>query len=80
VEWQDHGSGNTISTDSVKTDSGSGNVRTFSGQATVNGQDVIYTITATDSKDAGSGQVAISLSNGYTASGTLSVGNIEIHN
>ncbi|HEV2138813.1 MAG TPA: choice-of-anchor P family protein [Nitrososphaerales archaeon] len=81
VEYIDHSNGVRVSTSSVTSYSGTGNTRTFSGQATVNGVSMTYTIIATDNGEPGAGNdyFSISLSNGYSASGTLSGGNIEIH-
>ena len=88
VEYIDHGKGVRISTSSVTSygPTGPGNTRTFSGQATVNGQAVTYTITVVDKGEPGAGNdyLNISLKDGsgnivYSASGTLGGGNIEIH-
>jgi hypothetical protein len=81
VEYIDHSNGVRVSTDSVTSYGGTGNTRTFSGTTVVNGQWVIYTITAVDNGEPGAGhdQFTIKLSNGYIASGTLGGGNIEIH-
>jgi len=81
LEYQDHANGIRISTSSITSYGGSGTSRTFSGQATVNGQAVTYTVTAVDNGEPGAGadQFTITLSNGYSASGTLGGGNIEIH-
>jgi len=81
LEYQDHGAGIRVSTSSITSYGGSGNTRTFSGLASVNGQTVSYTVTAVDNGDPGAGvdQFTITLSTGYTASGTLGGGNIEIH-
>jgi hypothetical protein len=81
VEYNDHSNGVRVSTSSVTSYGGTGNTRTFSGLATVNGNVVKYTITMVDNGEPGAGhdQFSISLSNGYSASGTLGGGNIEIH-
>ncbi|HZY95015.1 MAG TPA: choice-of-anchor P family protein [Candidatus Bathyarchaeia archaeon] len=80
VEYIDHSKGIRVSTSSVTSYGGTGNTRTFSGLATVNGQTVTYTIKATDNGPGpGNSYFSISLSNGYSASGTLGGGNIEIH-
>ena len=81
LEYQDHSTGIRVSTSSITSYGGSGNTRTFGGQATVNGQLVTYTVTAVDGDEPGAGadQFTITLSNGYSATGTLGGGNIEIH-
>ncbi len=54
--------------------------RTITGNADVNGQSRTYTVVVTDSGDAGVPDTfSIQLSSGYTASGNLVRGNIQIH-
>jgi hypothetical protein len=92
VEYIDHSNGVRVSTSSVTSYGGTGNTRTFSGLAAVNGQTVTYTITAMDDGEPGAGndQFTIRLcpstltsctpsTQTYSASGTLGGGNIEIH-
>ena len=59
----------------------SGNTRTFSGKATVNGQsDISYTVTVVDNGEPGAGNDQFSIQlQGYSSSGTLAGGNLEIH-
>ena len=59
------------------------NQRTFSGDARINGiSGYTYTVCATDIGEPGAGNdlFNMTLSTGYSASGTLGGGNIEIHN
>ena len=59
-----------------------GNTATFSGTATVNGSGSFdFTVTVQDNGKPGKGNdtFGISLSNGYSNSGTLTGGNIKIH-
>ncbi len=56
--------------------------RTFSGQATINGESgFTFTVTVTDNGEPGRGAdtFSIEISNGYTASGVLAGGNIQLH-
>ena len=81
--YHDHSVGMDVKATSITSyDAPSGNTRTFSGIATANGQPTIsYKVTVVDNGEPGAGhdQFAIQLSNGYSASGTLGGGNLEIH-
>ena len=60
----------------------SGNTATVTGSATLanGGGNVTFTVTAVDSSaDGSSDTFSITLSNSYSASGTLTSGNITIH-
>jgi len=60
----------------------SGNTATITGSATLDngGGNVTFTVTAVDnSADGSSDTFSITLSNGYSASGTLTSGNITVH-
>jgi hypothetical protein len=59
-----------------------GNTATFFGNATLNGTPTSYRIDATDNGEPGAGQdtFTIQTASGYTASGTLQHGNIQIRN
>jgi hypothetical protein len=58
-----------------------GNQATFSGHARQNDAQVTYTIHVTDNGDPGAGtdEFSISTSAGYSQSGTLTQGNIQVH-
>ncbi len=78
----DHSSGMHVKSIDITSYGGSGNTRTFSGDATINGvSGYTFTVTATDNGDPGkdNDNFSLSLSNGYTASGVLSGGNIKLH-
>jgi hypothetical protein len=82
LEYNDHGTGMKVKATSVLSYGGSDNIRTFSGDAEINGQPgFTYTVTVQDNGEPGAGQdtFSIQLSNGYSASGILGGGNIEIH-
>jgi len=82
LEYNDHSTGMQVKATSVLSYGGSGNTRTFSGAAEINGQSgFTYTVTVTDNGEPGAGHdtFSIQLSNGYSASGILGGGNIEIH-
>jgi hypothetical protein len=58
----------------------SGNHVTFSGNALVNGNAATYRIDVTDNADPGTGADSFTIrAGGYTAGGTLTQGNIQIH-
>jgi hypothetical protein len=59
----------------------SGNAAVFSGNGTDNGVAVAYTIQVQDNHDSGIGQdtFSITTSSGYSASGVLTQGNIQVH-
>jgi len=82
LEYNDHGTAMDVKATDVLSYGGSGNTRTFSGDAEVNGQaGFTYTVTVQDNGEPGAGHdtFSIQLSNGYGASGILGGGNIEIH-
>jgi hypothetical protein len=56
--------------------------RTFGGDTTINGISYTYSVTIVDNGEPGAGHdtFSIQVSNGYSASGTLGGGNVEIHN
>jgi hypothetical protein len=81
LNYMDHSSGNRVKSTSVIAYSGSGACRTFSGPGTLNGQSIDFTVNACDNSRTGRGSdtFGIQLSNGYSASGPLSGGNIQLH-
>ena len=82
LNYLDHNAGMHVKATSIDSYSGSSNTRTFTGHATINGaSDCTFTVTVTDNGEPGTGSdtFAMSMSNGYSAQGTLSGGNIEIH-
>ncbi len=81
LNYIDHSSGNHVKSTSVTAYSGSGACRTFSGPGTVDGQSVVFTVNACDNGEPGRGSdtFGIQLSNGYSASGILADGNIQLH-
>ncbi len=61
---------------------GTKNTRTFSGDATINGQgSFTFTVTVTDNGEPGknSDSLSIEISNGYSNSGFIDGGNIQLH-
>src|SRR5713226_4330022 len=82
LNYMDHNTGMHVQSTSITSYGGSGNTRTFSGGATINGQSgFTFTVTATDNGNPGAGKdsFSIQLSNGYSASGVLGGGNIQLH-
>ena len=82
LNYMDHNTGMHVQSASITSYSGSGNTRTFSGSATINGQSgYTFTVTATDNGNPGAGKdtFSIKMSNGYSASGVLGGGNIQLH-
>ena len=82
LNYMDHGTGMHVKSIDIKSYSGSGNTRTFSGDAQINGvSGYTFTVTATDNGNPGAGKdmFSIQLSNGYSASGVLAGGNIMLH-
>ncbi len=78
----DHTIGMKVKATSVTSYTGSGNTRTFGGDASINGASgYTYSVTVVDNGEPGAGHdtFSIHLSTGYSASGTLGGGNIEIH-
>jgi len=80
LNYIDHSSSNHVKSTTVTAYSGSGACRTFSGPGTVNGQSVNFTVNACDNAEPGNGSdtFGIQLSNGYSASGILAGGNIQL--
>jgi hypothetical protein len=81
LNYIDHSSGKHVKSTSVTAYSGSGACRTFSGPGTLGGQSVDFTVNACDhgSPGRGSDTFGIQLSNGYSPSGVLAGGNIQLH-
>jgi hypothetical protein len=82
LNYVDHAEGIHLKSVSVTSYGGEGNTRTFSGEATINGQNgFTYTVTVSDNGEPGKGvdTFKIELSNGYQASGVLAGGNIQLH-
>lgn len=82
LNYVDHSSGMHVKSIDVTSYGGSGNTRTFSGDAMINGvSGYTFTVTATDNGDPGKGNdiFSLKLSNGYNASGVLAGGNIKLH-
>ena len=82
LNYMDHGTGMHVKSIDITSYSGSGNTRTFSGDAQINGvSGYTFTVTATDNGNPGAGKdtFSIHLSNGYSASGVLAGGNIKLH-
>jgi hypothetical protein len=75
-EDQLHLKGTTI-TDYVVVDD---DTRQFEGSGTIDGQAVTFVVTVTDAGEPGTSDTfEITISTGYTASGTLQGGNIQLH-
>ncbi|MGI0088634.1 MAG: choice-of-anchor P family protein [Nitrosotalea sp.] len=80
LNYIDHGTGMHVKSVDITSYSGSENSRTFSGDAQINGvSGYTFTVTVTDDDSGGNDMFSIQLSNGYTASGQLAGGNIELH-
>ncbi len=82
LNYIDHSTGMHVKSESVTGYGGSGVTRTFSGTASVNGAgSFAFSVTVSDNGEPGKGidTFSISLSNGYSASGTLAGGNIQLH-
>ncbi len=82
LNYIDHANDIHVKSSSVTLYSGTGNTRTFSGSATINGQSgFTFSATVTDNGEPGKGvdKFSIKLSDGYQASGTLAGGNIQLH-
>lgn len=62
-------------------DSGGATKATFVGSATVNGEPTRYRIVVEDNADSGGGadRFSIATDSGYAASGSLTAGNIQVH-
>ncbi len=81
LEYTDHGSGMKVHGTGVTAYSGSGLTRHIEGTANVNGQSgFTYAADVTDNGEPGRDDVfSLRLSNGYSASGKLGGGNIQLH-
>ena len=82
LNYMDHDTRMHVKSRDITSYSGSGNTRTFSGNAQINGvYGYTFTVTATDNGNPGAGKdmFSIHLSNGYSASGVLAGGNIKLH-
>ncbi|WP_304515757.1 choice-of-anchor P family protein, partial [Candidatus Nitrosotalea sp. FS] len=80
LNYIDHSTGMHVKSIDITSYSGSGNTRTFSGNAQINGvSGYTFTVTAADDDSGGKDRFSIQLSNGYNASGDLKGGNIELH-
>ena len=81
LEYHDHGSGMNVHGTGVTAYTVTGpNSRHIEGNADVNGQSLTYMVDVADNGEPGrSDTFAITLSNGYSAGGTLSGGNIQLH-
>ena len=57
-----------------------GSSATINGEGTSNGHSVTFTVRVVDNGESGSSDVfTISLSDGYSRSGTLTSGNVQVH-
>src|SRR5438445_1944009 len=82
LNYLDHGAGIHVKASTVTGYRGEDRTRTFSGDATVNGESgFTYTVTVADFAEPGRGAdtFEIWLSTGYHASGKLAGGNIQLH-
>ena len=81
LEYHDHGTGLNVHGTGVTGYTVVDNVtRTITGNATINGVAGSYTVTVVDNGEPGTSDTfSIALSNGYSASGTLGGGNIQLH-
>src|SRR2546426_10041137 len=82
VNYLDHAAGIHVKASTVTGYRGEDRARTFSGDATVNGESgFTYTVTAADIAEPGRGadSFEIWVSNGYHAYGKLAGGNIQLH-
>jgi len=81
LEYIDHGTGMKVHGTGVTAYTGTGNSRHIEGTAEINGQSgFTYMVDVTDNGEPGRDDTFfISLSNGYSAGGTLGGGNIQLH-
>jgi hypothetical protein len=81
VTYQDHPTGMTVKSTVITALVVFGNHARIFGKATINGAGSFDFVVDVDEagEPGGSDKFAIQLSNGYTAGGTLSGGNIQIH-
>ena len=79
--YMDHGDGLKVKGTGVTAYTGTGDTRHIEGTATVNGQrGFTYSVDVTDNGEPGRNDTfSLRLSNGYTASGKLAGGNIQLH-
>lgn len=78
----DHMAGIHVKSVSITSYAGTGNTRTFSGEAKINGElGFTFTVIVTDNGEPGrnSDIFSIEISNGYNASGVLAGGNVQLH-
>ncbi len=80
VRYRDGAAANFRSTRLTDVTCGSGGHGTIRGEGTNNGQRVTFTVEVGDNGESGSSDTfSISLSDGYSKSGTLTSGNVEVH-
>ena len=82
LNYLDHGRGIHVKASSITGYDGTGNTRTFSGDATVNGEPgFTFKVTVSDVAEPGRGvdSFEIWVSNEYHAGGKLAGGNIQLH-
>ena len=82
LTYQDHVTGRTVKSTSITSVIVSGNCARILGTATVNGAGAFgFDVTVCDNGEPGkdSDTFSITMSDGYSASGTLSGGNVQIH-
>jgi hypothetical protein len=81
LTYNDHGTGMKVKDVSITAYAGSGDSRHIEGTATVNGQPgFTYQVDVSDKGEPGRNDTfSLRLSNGYTASGKLAGGNIQLH-
>jgi len=84
LNYIDHPTGMHVKATSITSYDGDVNTstRTFTGEATINGQSgFTFTVTVTDNGEPGRGAdtFSIEILNGYSASGVLAGGNIQLH-
>lgn len=80
LEYSDRGSSVTLHSATIASLAIAGTTATFSGTCATNGQPCTFAVTVTDSGEPGaSDTLAITVSVGYAAGGTLRGGNIQVH-
>ena len=80
LQYIDHGAGLKAKGTGVTGYEGTGTCRTIRGTCDINGAPGTYEVTACDNGEPGRNDTfTISLSNGYSAGGTLPGGNIQLH-
>ncbi len=79
VNYDDKSAAISVRSTSITSDVQTGNSATIRGTANVNGSAMTFRVDVTDNGEPGkSDTFAIQLANGYTASGTLDRGNIQV--